>query len=220
MSTPEPLSAKRVWPPAVTSRPRARITTTDGATFRAGVGIAGPHRDRRGPGYGFERRGQTDPRARPGSSCGAKTSSTSRPRPTAHDRAVPAEDGGAAPRRTARLHPADRNPGDEITAVSCEVAGAAAMSPVPTTCSTAESRATSVRAPPPPPSPQAAASVAGLDAAPLVFKAMAELTARHIVCGLSGECGLVGEDRLVEDVPGAAATFCAETPGRRPGLPD
>ena len=33
-STPEPVSLKRVWPPAATSRPLARITTTDGATLR------------------------------------------------------------------------------------------------------------------------------------------------------------------------------------------
>ena len=31
--TPEPVSAKRVWPDVVTSRPRARITATDGLTF-------------------------------------------------------------------------------------------------------------------------------------------------------------------------------------------
>ncbi len=31
--TPEPVSAKRDWPPALTSRPRARMMTTDGATF-------------------------------------------------------------------------------------------------------------------------------------------------------------------------------------------
>jgi hypothetical protein len=31
--TPEPVSVKRVGPAAVTSRPRARITTTDGAIF-------------------------------------------------------------------------------------------------------------------------------------------------------------------------------------------
>ena len=33
MRTPEPVSAKRVCPEAVTSRPRARITATDGDTF-------------------------------------------------------------------------------------------------------------------------------------------------------------------------------------------
>jgi hypothetical protein len=33
MRTPEPVSAKRVCPESVTSRPRARITTTDGDTF-------------------------------------------------------------------------------------------------------------------------------------------------------------------------------------------
>jgi hypothetical protein len=32
-STPEPVSVKRVWPLAVTSRPRARTTTTEGVTF-------------------------------------------------------------------------------------------------------------------------------------------------------------------------------------------
>src|SRR6266478_10254151 len=34
INTPEPVSAKRVWPPAATSRPLARITTTEGATLR------------------------------------------------------------------------------------------------------------------------------------------------------------------------------------------
>ena len=34
ISTPEPVSLKRVWPPAATSRPLARITTTEGTTLR------------------------------------------------------------------------------------------------------------------------------------------------------------------------------------------
>ena len=33
ISTPEPVSVKPIWPPDVTSRPLARITTTDGVTF-------------------------------------------------------------------------------------------------------------------------------------------------------------------------------------------
>src|SRR5262245_18767074 len=32
--TPEPVSVKLVWPPVVTSRPSARISTTDGVSFR------------------------------------------------------------------------------------------------------------------------------------------------------------------------------------------
>src|SRR5262245_46062823 len=33
MRTPEPVSVKRVWPPDITSRPRARTVTTDDAAF-------------------------------------------------------------------------------------------------------------------------------------------------------------------------------------------
>src|SRR6266850_3367332 len=49
--TPEPVSRKRVWPPAVTSLPLARITTTEGVTLRKtspGVwAAANPERERR-----------------------------------------------------------------------------------------------------------------------------------------------------------------------------
>ena len=34
ISTPEPISPKRTWPDAETSRPLDRITTTEGLTFR------------------------------------------------------------------------------------------------------------------------------------------------------------------------------------------